>query len=259
MESFLDDLKQWASSPLDILTRIAVAAAMLAIAILLAAWASRFARRAFTRVRGMPVNAIGVITGIIYVAIITFGVLGVLNVLGLGQVVLSAVASLGIVGLVVSFALQDITKQFAAGVLLLLSHPFEVGDQIKVGAHEGEVLEIQLRVTRLKTVGGDEVMIPNAEVYTSTVYNMSRYPQRRLAVPLSLPLSDNLEAQRARVLVAVRAVQGVSPTPAPTVVCTTVADGKVSAEVRYWLERNTPDPDEVMTRVIVAANRALQA
>lgn len=259
MDTFLNDLEALSAAPLRLLTRVAVAALVLAVSLGAAAWLSNIARRAFARVPGMPSSALGLVASTVYVAIIVFGVLGVLNVLGLGQVVLSAIASLGIVGLIVSFALQDITKQFASGVLLLLSRPFEIGDNIKVGAHEGEVVELQLRVTRLKTPGGDEVLIPNADVYTATVYNMSRYQRRRLAVPLTLPLSDNLEAQRASIIAAISRIPGVAAEPHPTVVCTSVADGKVSAEVRYWLERSTPDQDEVMTRVIVAANRVLSA
>jgi small-conductance mechanosensitive channel len=190
--------------------------------------------------------------------ILLLGVLVILDVLGLGQAVVSAVASLGIVGLVVSFALQDITKQFASGVLLMLSQPFQIGDTIKVGAHEGTVVNLQLRVTVLKTAGGDEILIPNAEVYTSTVINMSRYRERRFAVPFTLPLTNNLTEVRAQLLEAISTTPGIATTPPPSVICTTIADQKVSAEVRYWIARDTPNQDEITTRVIMGIHRVIE-
>src|SRR5262245_55560218 len=108
------------------------------------------------------------------IGILLLGLLVVLELLGWGQAALSFVAGLGIAGIVIGFALQDIVKQFAAGVLLLMLRPFRVGDQVKIGAFEGRVVEVQIRATVLKTKDGDEVMIPNADVYTNAIVNSSR-------------------------------------------------------------------------------------
>lgn len=257
----MDELYDSISAQLDTvlfgLPRLIAAVVIMLIALIAARWLRRGAYRSLSKVRGLPASAVSLLSSVVNVGVLTFGVLAALSALDLSQVVLSAIASLGIVGLIVGFALQDITKQFASGVLLLLARPFEIGDIIKVGQHEGTVTELELRSTKLRTAGGDEVHIPNADVYTATVYNMSRYPQRRLAVPLQLPFSINLEAQRTALIAAVTALPGVAPLPEPTVVCTAVVDGKVNGELRFWVDRATADQDELLTHVIVAANRVL--
>lgn len=244
-------------SALAFIPRAAIAIVLMLVALFMARWASGLAFRGLGKVRGMRSSAVSMIASTINFGCVLLGAMAVLNVLGLGQVVFSAIASLGVVGLMVGFALQDIIKQFVSGVLLLLSRPFEIGDSIKVGAHEGTVTELELRTTRLRTAGGDDVLIPNADVYLATVYNLSRYPKRRLAVPIQLPFADNLNQLRAQLLEEVRRIPGVEQSPSPSVVCTAVADQKVSAEVRFWVDGDAPDPDEVTTQVIVAANRVL--
>lgn len=239
------------------LPRLIAALLLLIITLWLARRLSGWASYSLKKIRGLPSSAVGLLTSILNAGVIGVGALAVLNVLGLGQLVVSTIASLGIAGLIIGFALQDITKQFASGVMLLLARPFEIGDTIKVGVHEGTVTELELRTTRLRTSGGDEVLIPNADVYSAALYNMSRYPQRRLAVPLQLPFSAALESLREDLLASVSAIPGVAPLPEPTVVCTSVIDGKVSAELRFWVDRATVDQDDVLTRVIVVANHVL--
>src|SRR5262245_27673216 len=73
------------------------------------------------------------------IAVLLIGVILVLGQLGFGQAVLSFVAGLGIAGIVIGFALQDIVKHFAAGVLLLMLRPFRIGDEVRIGAFEGYV------------------------------------------------------------------------------------------------------------------------
>ena len=83
-------------------------------------------------------------------------------------------AGLGIVGFTVGFAIQDVSKNFIAGLLLLLQQPFDLGDTIKVGEFTGEVQLVDLRATELRTLDGLYVLIPNADVFTSPITNISR-------------------------------------------------------------------------------------
>jgi small-conductance mechanosensitive channel len=71
---------------------------------------------------------------------------------------------LGIGGVAIGFAFQNILQNFLAGLLLLWSEPFRVGDEIKLDAFEGEVEEIQTRATIVKTYDARRVVIPNADL-----------------------------------------------------------------------------------------------
>lgn len=103
---------------------------------------------------------------------VTFVVLTVLVVLGiLGVNSVSLVTVAGAVGLAFSLAIQDILKNFFAGVYLLLERPFRVGDTIQVKEQLGVVENIGVRTTMLRTPSNVQVLVPNAVVFAEVVSN----------------------------------------------------------------------------------------
>jgi small-conductance mechanosensitive channel len=182
----------------------------------------------------------------------------VLEQLGWRQAALSFLAGLGIVGIAIGFALQDIVKQLAAGVLLLMLRPFNIGDTVKIGAFEGNVIQVQLRATVLKTANGDEVLIPNADVYTTAITNNSRYNLRRHDIPFSLALATNLTQARAALVKAIQEVPGVIANPAPAIVATGIDGQVVKLEARFWVDQRASSVEAVSTAVIAAIQRALE-
>lgn len=183
-------------------------------------------------------------------AVLLFALLIVVAIFQLTAVVTSFVASLGIVGLVLAFALQDITKNFAAGVLLLVLRPFRLDDRIKVKEFEGVVTDISLRATSLLTSDGEEVLVPNADVYGSPIVNLTRYPRRRYHVALELPATLPVEPVRQRLETALREIPGLERDPAPQVVVTGSAGANLTLDARYWLPSNAPNAASVMTEVV---------
>jgi small-conductance mechanosensitive channel len=244
------------ASVAELLPRLVVALLIIGLTLLIAGRLTRVVQRLLV-VSRQPLSIHSLIVTATRLLILAFGGIFALQALGLGQAILGAVASLGVIGLVLSFALQDITKQFAAGVLLLITAPFHVGDRIKIGAHEGIVVEVQLRATVLKTADGDEVLIPNADVYTATITNISRYDARRYRLALTVPPHAAVDATRSALSAAVATIPGIAPDPAPTVVFTGVDTQAVNLEVRYWIARATPDHEALVTQVIAAAREVL--
>jgi small conductance mechanosensitive channel len=190
--------------------------------------------------------------------IVALGLLLVLDRLGWRQAALSFLAGLGIVGIAIGFALQDIVKQFAAGVLLLMLRPFNIGDQVKIGAFEGQVTQVQLRATVLKTAQGDEVLIPNADVYTTAITNSSRYGLHRHDIVLTLPSTAELAQTRAALTEAVRTIPGVIDNPAPALVSTGFEGQAPKLELRFWVDKRASDVDAVKTAVIAAIQQTLE-
>src|SRR5690606_29964521 len=133
-------------------------------------------------------------------AVLLIGALLVLGQLGLTSAVMSFVAGLGIAGFIIGFALQDIVKHFAAGILLLMLRPFRIGDQVRIGEFEGHIEDVQLRATIIKTVEGDEVLIPNADVYNSAIVNQSRHALHRHTLNLQLSKEQHFEQAQAAIL-----------------------------------------------------------
>ena len=249
-------LREWYQNTFNFLP------SLLLIALILVATRviSRRTQGLVTRLAGRtqaPPGVVDLLGRLARFGIVTLGILLVLDRLGWSQAALSFLAGLGIVGIAIGFALQDIVKQFAAGVLLLMLRPFRIGDQVKIGVFEGQVTQVQLRATVLKTVNGDEVLIPNADVYTTAITNSSRYQRRRHDIPLSLPPTTDLGRVRSALVRAVEHIREVSDDPAPAIVATGMEGQAPKLEVRFWIDERASDVEAVKTAVIVAIQQAL--
>ncbi len=104
------------------------------------------------------------ITGLLYYGIMVLGILTGLNTMGVKMGPL--VAGLGLGGFALGFALRDAVSNFLAGVLILIYHPFHIGDHLSVSGCEGTVSEINLRYTILQ-VEGETLMIPNSVIFAT--------------------------------------------------------------------------------------------
>ncbi len=109
------------------------------------------------------VNLLGYIT---YIAILSLGLITALGVLGIN--VTALVAGFGLTGFAVGFALKDIISNALAGILIILYSPFRIGDVIKVGSHQGRVVEINLRYTVVEG-DGERILIPNSTMFTNII------------------------------------------------------------------------------------------
>src|SRR5205085_7879292 len=124
--------------------------------------------------------------------------------------------SFSVVGIVIGLSLQDILRNFFAGLWVLVERPFRIGDTIDVSGYTGTVEEISFRTTQLRTADGREVIVPNGTFMTSPVVNLTRFPTRRLAAWLALP-EDKGALSADDVRTALAKVDGISPEPAPQV------------------------------------------
>jgi len=172
--------------------------------------------------------------------------------------VTSFVAGLGVVGFALGFAFQDIAKNFMAGILLLLQQPFRINDAIRIGDFIGNVIDISLRATTIKTFEGLEVIIPNADIYTTAIVNLSTYPVRRKSFRVGLGYGEDIARARAVFEKALASVPGVMSDPAPRVVCTDLSDSWVELTAYYWFTPGAVDYLEMSSGAIQAIKEAAE-
>lgn len=184
------------------------------------------------------------------ISVLLLALLYILSIFKLDTLVTSFIASLGIAGLVIAFALQDITKNFAAGVLLLIQRPFRLDDRIKVKDFEGTVIDVSIRATALRTLDGDEVLVPNADVYSSPIINFTRYPYRRYHVPLLIPVKVPIEPLREQLQTALREIPQINADPPAQVNVTTITAEHVTLDVTYWLPSQQQGAAQIMNQVV---------
>src|SRR5690349_3702982 len=151
-------------------------------------------------------------------------------------------AGLGILGFTIGFALQDIMKNFASGVILLLQQPFHVGETIGVKGFDGTVLAIDLRATEMRAADGRVVILPNAEVLANPIINYSRADHRRVDIGLNLSHTTEPDKVRQIVLEAIHSVPGFVNEPEPVIVFNSLTDHALELNANFWIDTTKNDP-----------------
>ena len=166
---------------------------------------SRFAARAIqTAVSKRRQNLAIVFARLTAGATIMFGLLVAISIVAPSFQASDLIKILGIGGVAIGFAFQNILQNFLAGLLLLWSEPFRVGDEIKLDPFEGRVQEIQTRATIVKTYDEREVVIPNAELFTRSVVVNTATGSRRWQYDLEVKMTQDLREFKKRIVSVVQ-------------------------------------------------------
>ncbi|MGB3735775.1 MAG: mechanosensitive ion channel family protein [Ilumatobacter sp.] len=152
-----------------------------------------------------------------------------------------AVGGLGIAGIALAFALQDILENFIAGVLLQIQRPFTYGDQILVNDHEGTVQMIDTRMTTILTPAGELVKIPSATVIKSDITNYTQRGSRRTTLPVGVAYGTDLKKAQRILLEATARATGVLTSPAPEAYLEAFGDSSIDFAVRFWHKPSIAD------------------
>lgn len=165
---------------------------------------------------------------------------------------------LGILGFTLGFALQDVSKNFASGLLLLLEQPFDKGDMIRVAGQFGVVAETDLRTTELHTYDGQNVTIPNGEVFNSPIRNYSRYPQRRMRITVKVVYGSDLDLVRKTAVDVAALIQGAAIKPAPFVVFNELGDFGVQLNLYCWIDMKLTNYLAALDALVVGVDTAFR-
>ncbi|MDH4093698.1 MAG: mechanosensitive ion channel family protein [Betaproteobacteria bacterium] len=115
----------------------------------------------------------------------------------LGFNVTALVAGLGIGGIAVALALQNILGDLFASMAIVLDKPFQVGDFVIVGEHAGTVEKVGLKTTRVKSLSGEQLVFANAQLLNAQIRNYKKMQERRIAFAVGVTYETPLEKLRA--------------------------------------------------------------
>lgn len=158
-------------------------------------------------------------------------------VLGVFGVPLSALGTaVGLIGLGISFALQDIIANFISGILIMITRPFEIGDQIAAGGEEGTIQDISTRATEVKTYDGRKVIIPNSDLYSNQVVNNTGYGNRRFNVIVGVSYEDDIKKAKELAEEVLDEAESVEVDPEPQVLVDELGGSSVNLKLRGWTD-----------------------
>ncbi|MCP4667529.1 MAG: mechanosensitive ion channel family protein [Deltaproteobacteria bacterium] len=168
------------------------------------------------------------------------GIILALDVLGLN--IMPFVAGAGVVGIAIGFAAKDTLSNLIAGVLLILDRPFEVGDRIEVwsapinSATWGDVMEIGLRATKIRTTDNIVIVIPNNQIMTRDIVNYTTVTDEiRVRIPIGIAYDADLKKAKEIITKVSLELDWVMGDPAPVVVVRSFGESAVNLEARVWI------------------------
>lgn len=168
--------------------------------------------------------------------IVFFGLIVALNILNLGRVAVSMLAGGGLTAVVLGFAFREIGENFLAGLFLAFSRPFNTGDIIKTENIEGEVRDIELRYTHIRTDDGQDVYIPSSQLFNKPVTNFTKDGLRRISFSVGIDYSDDSLAATGLLTETVKRVSGVLKEPNADAYILSLAPQYVEIMVFFWVD-----------------------
>jgi small conductance mechanosensitive channel len=257
LDKLVASLSAWVEGFVVLLPNIALAT----LVVILAAFGARAAQNVVLGLllrltNNRPISkllATAARVGVIAVAL--FFALGLLK---LDKTVTSLLAGVGVVGLALGFAFQDIAANFMSGFLMAVHGPFDEGDLVEVAGHRGKIKHIALRASEIETLDGLSVLVPNRQIFQNPIVNYTSTPSRRLDLNLGASYGDDMERVRAVILGAVQEVPARNREREVELFFEEFGDSAIKLSVRIWLERSDElSYKHARSEAMIAIKRAL--
>ena len=252
----LQGLDQVRSAAIDMGMRFGpkflVALAIVAAGFVAAGWAERASARMLERFHlDLPVRRLLERA----VRVLVVGLFVILALQNLGVELLPLIAGLGVAGAGIALAMQGVLGNVAAGLTIIFTRPFRVGDYISIQKEEGEVLDVSLFSTVLGHADLSRVVIPNRKIVGEILHNYGRI--RQLALEVGVALDADLPAVSRAIDEVLRANPRVLKEPAPAIGIARVADSRIAIGVNPWV--GVPDYAPATSELYQALVEAFRA
>ncbi len=214
--------------------KLIVAILILVLGYLAARWAGRVTARMLTRLQlELPLRML--LERVVRIFVV--GLFAIMALQNLGVELLPLIAGLGVLGAGVALAMQGVLGNMVAGLTIIFTRPFRVGDYISIAKEEGEVLEMRLFNTTLGHPDLSRVVIPNRRIVGEVLHNYGRI--RQLAVEVGVSYDADLGAALGVIRDVLQANSRVLKDPAPGITVKRLAESRVAIAVGPWV--SVPD------------------
>lgn len=235
MDSSLQSLEQIRASALDMAVRfgpkVLVAILIMGVGYMAARWFGRMLDRLLRRLNlEAPIRSLLCRIAQIFV----LGIFAIMALQNLGIELLPLIAGLGVAGAGIALAMQGLLGNLVAGLSIIFTRPFHVGDYISIAEEEGEVLDISLFTTTLGHTDLSRVVIPNRKIVGEILHNYGQI--RRLDISLGISYANDVDAALALVSDVLAANPRVLKDPEPRLGVLRLVESGMTLSVRPWVK-----------------------
>lgn len=202
----------------------------IAVTVFIALFVKALMRRSLGR--RMPKHAYSPLEKLVYYGLIVVGVIYSLKPLGLNLTGLLMAG--GVLGIVIGFASQAVVSNLLGGLFIYIERPMKIGDPVEIEGVGGEVLDISVLSTRIRTWDGYVVRLPNSRVFNAHITNYAAIPARRIDFAVSIAYGSDIPAAREAIMGALRSHPLVLENPEPEVYVEELGDSAIVLRVRAW-------------------------
>ncbi|MBC7903255.1 MAG: mechanosensitive ion channel family protein [Gemmatimonadaceae bacterium] len=234
-----EKLARWWIHFIKILPNILLALLVLVVFYLIARWTRKLLFRLSIRISG-KVSVSNLFSTVTQVVILFIGLFIVLDILQLDKAVSSLLAGAGIIGLALGFAFQDLSSNFISGVFIAFKKPFEVGHTVETNSFIGNIEEIQLRSTTIRTFSGLHLMIPNKDIFQKPMINYSLTADRRIEFNLAISYTSDLTTALDAAIAAVNTIPYLHKERKPEVYFTGFGENSIKMSIWVWIYNHLP-------------------
>ena len=192
------------------------------------------------------------------VIFIVFGLILALSLIGAETILGTLLGGAGVIGIAVGFAVKDTIENYIASLMLSIRQPFRARDHILINNQEGIVVRLTSRATILMTLDGNQLRIPNAEVFKATILNYTKNPERRFTFELGVDANDDPLAAIKVGIDAICQLGFALDKPKVTAVIKEVGDSNIILQFQVWVNQLEADFSKARSIAIRETKHALE-
>ena len=207
--------------------------------------------------RSVPQGKAFAVSRLLHYVILAIGLVVGMGVLGVDLTKVTVL--LGAFGVGIGFGLQNVVNNFVSGLILLFEQPIHMGDFVEVGDLYGQVQQIGIRASTVRTRQGAEIIVPNSLLISEKVTNWTLSDQLRR---ISLPVGVSYGSAPQKVIEVIEAAAGAHPrvlkNPPPKGLFVGFGDSSINFDLRVWTDQFA-DWSKIRSEVAIAVYDAVQA
>lgn len=224
------------------ITSIALGIIIILVFVFLSRWLRKIAKTKLFPKYKLDEGIQLVILKLAHYLLVGLGIIVAVQSIGLNLTSLAVVFGLLSVG--IGFGLQNVAANFVSGLIILFERPIKIGDRITIGDVLGDVMNINLRATLVRTIDNVSIIVPNSEFISSHVINWShRDPKIRVHIPVGVAYGSDVPLVIRSLLEVAQDHAEVLKEPPPKVWFNEFADSSLNFELLVWIAHPKRRPD----------------